>query len=112
MLGNATILVVQKSWPIANHLATAFERRGVRTFYARDAASALPFVHESELSAAVLDSESQVLCEALSQRRIPYVIYTGRSEVDDCVHRSVIRKPAASEEVISEVITLIGAAAQ
>jgi DNA-binding response OmpR family regulator len=108
MLGNATILIVQKSWQIANHLATAFERHGARSFYARDAASALPFVHELVLSAAVLDSESQVLCEALSQRHIPYVIYTGRSEVDDCDHGPMIRKPADSKEIISEVTALIG----
>lgn len=108
MLGNATILIVQKSWPIANHLATAFERRGARTFCAPDAASALPFVHEPELSAAVLDSESQLLCAALSQRHIPYVIYTGRSKVNDCDQGPMIRKPAASEEVVSEVSALIG----
>jgi DNA-binding response OmpR family regulator len=108
MLGNATILIVQKSWPIANNLATAFERHGARTFYAPDAASALPFVHGPELSAAVLDSESQLLCAALSQRQIPYVVYTARSEVNDCDRGPMIRKPAASEEIISEVTALIG----
>jgi DNA-binding response OmpR family regulator len=107
MLRNATILIVQKSWPIANHVATAFERRGARTFCAPDATSALPFVHDAELSAAVLDSESQLLCAALSQRQIPYAIYTARSEVNDCDHGPIIRKPAGSEEVISEVSVLI-----
>jgi DNA-binding response OmpR family regulator len=107
MLGNATILIVQKSWLIANNLATAFERYGARTFCAPDAALALPFVHVPELSAAVLDSESQVLCEGLSQRHIPYVIYTGRSEVDDCDHGPIIPKPLGLEKVISEVTALV-----
>jgi hypothetical protein len=63
---------------------------------------------DPNLSAAVLDSESEVLCARLAQRSIPFVMFTGRQQVPDkCAAAPLIRKPASVEDVVAEVKRLL-----
>ena len=77
------ILIVQKQWAIARDLALAFETKGARVLSARDAAAGLELADDPDLAAAVLDSDSAQLCRLLDEKQIPYVVYSGREQLDD-----------------------------
>ena len=104
------ILIVQKQWAIANGLTLAFETKGARVLSARDAATGLALADDPDLAAAVLDSDSPKLCRLLDAKDIPYVVYTGREQLDEeCAAGILIRKPASAEEVVASVERLLGA---
>ena len=77
---------------------------------ARGAAAALVLCDDPGLAAAVLDSDSAQLCRPLDEKHIPFVIYSGRVQLDDeCAGATVIPKPASAEEVVASVERLLGA---
>ena len=95
-----TILIVQKQWQIARQLVRAFESKGARVLSVRGAAAALELADDPDLAAAVLDSDSAQLCSLLDEKKVPYVVHSGRVQLDDeCARATVIPKPASAEEV-------------
>ena len=103
-----SILIVQKQWTIAHQIVLAFEARGARVLSVRGAAAALELADDPNLTAAVLDSDSALLCRLLDEKHIPYVIHSGRVQLDDeCAGATVIPKPASAEEVVASVERLL-----
>ena len=104
-----SILIVQKQWVIAREIVHAFETRGARVLSVRGAADALKLADDPDLAAAVLDSESAQLCRLLDEKKVPYVVHSGRVQLDDeWVGATVIPKPASAEEVVASVERLLG----
>jgi DNA-binding response OmpR family regulator len=74
----------------------------------RDAAAALELANDPDLAAAVLDSDSALLCRLLDEKHIPFVIHTGRVQLDDeRAGATVVPKPASAEEVVASVERLL-----
>ena len=106
-LSGRLILIVQP-WQFAKLLAAAFEAQGAHTLTTKDANTALPLADLPDLSAAVLDSNSDALGAKLAQRNIPFVLYSGRQEVTgNCAPAPLIRKPAPANEVVATVEQLL-----
>ena len=104
-----SILIVQRQWAIARELARAFEARGARVLSTRDAAVGLELANDPDLAAAVLDSDSALLCRLLDKKRIPFVILSGRAQLDDaCAGATVIPKPASAAAVVASVERFLG----
>ena len=104
-----SILIVQKQCAIAHQIVLAFEARGARVLSVRGAADALKLADDPDLAAAVLDSESAQLCRLLDEKEVPYVVHSGRVQLDDeCAGATVIPKPASAEEVVASVERLLG----
>ncbi len=104
-----SILIVQKQWAIAREMARAFEAEGARVLSVRDGAAGLKLVDDPDLAAAVLDSDSAQLCRLLDEKKVPYVVHSGRVHLDDeCAGATVIPKPATAEEVVASVERLLG----
>jgi DNA-binding response OmpR family regulator len=104
-----SILIVQKQWAIAHALALAFEAKGARVLSARSAPAGLELADDPDLAAAVLDSDSDQLCRLLDEKKISYVVYSGREQLDDeCADATLIRKPTSAEEVVASVARLLG----
>jgi hypothetical protein len=107
-LQGRVILIVQRSWLIARNLASAFEAKGARVLSTNNTRSAAEFVDEPGLSAAIVDSARRAICKKLSQRDIPFVVYTGRERIDDeCADGPTIRKPASAEVIVATVKRLL-----
>ena len=104
-----SILIFQKQWAIAHQIVLAFEARGARVLSVRGAAAALELADDPDLAAAVLDSDSALLCRLLDEKHIPFVIHTGRVQLDDQrAGVTVVPKPAGPEEVVAAVERLLG----
>ena len=75
----------------------------------RSAAVGLKIADDPDLAAAVLDSYSAQLCRLLDEKEVPYVIHSGRVQLDDeCAGATVVPKPATAEEVVAAVERLLG----
>jgi hypothetical protein len=111
-LEGRVILVVQRRWLIARQLRFVLEAKGARALLANGAASGHSLADAPELSAAVVDSDSALLCHKLDARSVPYVLYTGREQaVHECAETPVVKKPAGPEQVAAEVERLLQPAA-
>jgi hypothetical protein len=107
MLEDKTILVVQPKWLIAEALSLAPKARGANVLSAPDASTGLAFVSHPGLSAAVLNSESQEICAVLAQRNIPYLVYTGKIDVEGCDQGPIVYKPESAQASAAQVQQLI-----
>ena len=112
-LAGRLILVCEDEPLIALELADAFQKAGARTVITRSLRDAFVAAENGELSAAILDhalsdGDSTQLCERLKERGIPYVLYSGFSNLDaahgDAVH---ISKPATPEVIVTTVAGLL-----
>ena len=94
-LAGRLILIVEDEPLIALDLQSAFERAGAHVITTSALRNAVSLVEEDGLSAAVLDhalgdGNSSHLCERLTQRGIPFVIYSGFSGTEDaCKHAAL-----------------------
>ena len=101
-LHGRTILIVQQNWMIATALATAFEARGAQALLAKNSLPDLANV--PGLAAAVLGSHSRDLCQQLQERGVPFVLYSGQTEVDhECSASAIIQKPAPPADIATRV---------
>ena len=75
----------------------------------RSAAVGLKIADDPDLAAAVLDSYSAQLCRLLDEKEVPYVLHSGRVQLDDeCAGATVVPKPAGPREVVAAVERLLG----
>ena len=76
-------------------------------------ASAVAFVEQDGLSAAVLDralgdGDSSYVCGRLQERGIPFVIYSGFSETGGvCLHAPHVSKPADPQVLVTTIVGLL-----
>src|SRR5262249_42268616 len=85
-LSGRCVLVVQDGPLIAMDIGQALESAGASVFIAVTLDEALRVTEQGGLSAAVLDlvlgaSDGGALCARLRERAIPFVIYSGRSDI-------------------------------
>ena len=107
-LSGRAVLIVQRGWFVSRALASAFEAEGARVLRANSVRSSRPLVEQPDLTCAVLDSESRELCRRLKSRGIPFIMYTGREDIDaECAGAPVIKKPAKAQEVVALVKRLL-----
>ena len=106
-LRGRVILIVQRIWTIASALATEFEGKGAQVVVlAKNSHPDLADV--PNLAAAVLGNHSSDLCQQLRARGVPFVLYSGHSEIDhDCAAAAIIRKPAPPGEIVARVEGLL-----
>jgi DNA-binding response OmpR family regulator len=82
-LSGCAILVVEDEALIALHIADAFECAGARVVTSHSLKTALQLFEAEDWSAAVLDhilgdEDSSPLCHRLTERNIPFVLYSAR----------------------------------
>ena len=107
------ILVCEDEPIIALDIANAFTNAGARVVTAQSLRDALTAVEDGALSAVILDhalgdGDSSQLCERLKERKVPYVLHSGFSNLDgacgDAVH---VPKPASPDVLITTVAGLL-----
>ena len=84
---------------VASALAGAFEARGAEVVIVKEPAADLSDL--PHLAVAVLDGRSLELCRRLEVRRVPFVLYTARTEAP------TVEKPAAMADIVARVEQLM-----
>jgi DNA-binding response OmpR family regulator len=111
-LENVAVLIVDDEPLIALDLATLLEVEGATPIIAATASAALAMAIEHQVDAAVLEYKLQEtdcndLCEQLSERSIPFVIYTSWSNpVGACRCGPIVEKPQDASAVVNHLVVL------
>jgi len=107
-LAGRVILVVQRTWVIAQALSSSLEANGAEVLLSVDPRSASGLVDHPDLSAAILDGSSREVCQQLNARGIPYLLYTGSLQIDDaCAGAPVVLKPVSPSHVVEGLERLL-----
>ena len=107
------VLVVEDEPLVALHLQDFLERAGARVLLAHELATARVQAHHPELAAAVLDhglkqEDSSEICTILKKRHIPFVIYSGYSNVHgDCAEAELVHKPAPPQVLVATLASVL-----
>ena len=110
-LTGRTVLVVEDEPLISLEMAALFQSAGAKVRQARTLAEAAD--RADGLSAAVLDyklgSESvPALCSLLSERRIPFMFYTGYDDIQGSYPDAVVvQKPATAHALLTAMASLV-----
>jgi len=108
-----SILIVEDEPLIAMEVVEAFKAAGAVVTATFSFKQALILVEHDGLAAAILDhalgdSDSSRLCARLKERGVPFVIYTGFSNVKGhCADGPLVQKPAPATELIATVEALL-----
>jgi DNA-binding response OmpR family regulator len=112
-LKGRVILIVEDEPLIALQLTLAFEDEGAWVIRARTLKQALAGVEDCKLSAAVLDralsdGDTSTVCERMTERNIPFIIYSGYDRVDGAARDGVhVKKPVSMPELLAIVQCVI-----
>ena len=113
MLEGRSILIVEDEPLIALDLAEAFGPTGAVLTTTTTVQHALILARHDNLSAAILDhalpdGDCSALCEVLTHRDIPFIVYSGFSAGKDaCKDAPHVDKPADPEVLVTLVQDLI-----
>jgi DNA-binding response OmpR family regulator len=113
-LKGCTILVVEDEPLIVMDISMAFEGTGGHLTTTNTVKHAKLLVEHDGLSAAILDhalsdGDSTSLCTRLTERGIPYLIYSGLKIADGpCKDAPHLMKPASHEQLLNAMEALIG----
>jgi DNA-binding response OmpR family regulator len=110
-----SIMIVEDEPLIALDLHAALCAVGAGIIAATDAAEALRLISRNEISAAVIDvklgeRDSFDVCQALFQRRVPFLFYTGHAHAEllkAWPDAPVFTKPARTFEVVACIADLV-----
>jgi len=111
-LAGHLVLVVEDEPLVAFHVQEFLKGAGARVLLAHALPSARVHARHPELSAAVLDhglktDDTSEICTILKERDIPFVLYSGYSNVQgDCADGELVPKPAPPHILVA---TLAGA---
>ena len=103
------ILVVEDEPLVALDVIRGLEAGGARVISARTHADALIKAEDPDLSAAVLDhglreGDSSEVCEKLKARNIPFVLYSGYSNIEGaCAAGVQVDKPSHPAVLVTTV---------
>jgi DNA-binding response OmpR family regulator len=106
-LERRSILVVEDQPLIAMDISQAFEPTGAAITTTTTLKHALILVEHKGLSGAILDhalgdGDSSLLCARLTERGVPFLIYSGLPTVKGaCADAMHIQKPATDETLIA-----------
>jgi DNA-binding response OmpR family regulator len=112
-LDGRSILIVEDEPLIALDITQQFEASGAALTTTNSLHQALILVEHDGLSGAILDhslgdGNSSQLCARLTERGIPFLIYSGYPRVDGaCAGALHIGKPSAPGELVAVMETLI-----
>jgi DNA-binding response OmpR family regulator len=112
-LQGCTILVVEDEPLITLDISMAFEKAGAHLTTTNTVKHARLLVEHDGLSAAILDhalpdGDATSLCKRLTERGIPFLMYSGISTTDDaCKHAPRLDKPATHEQLRDAMEALI-----
>lgn len=109
-LEGCTILLVEDEPLIAMDIADELMMQGAQVHNVASVDDARAILDEATVSAAVLDyrladGTADELCERLTDMGIPFVIYSGYTEVEGaCSKWGIVRKPAAPSALVGMII--------
>ena len=107
------ILVVEDQPLVALDIADSLAKAGATVLSAATLQEGLPLAEHPQLSAAILDfglrdGDSGLLCARLTERGIPFIIYTGYDQVHEaCRAGLLVQKPAPPETLLRTVAQLL-----
>jgi DNA-binding response OmpR family regulator len=108
-LNGREVLIVEDEPLISLEIARAFRKVGAFITATSTLKQALNLVEHDGLAVAIVDhvlrdGDSTLLCERLTDRGIPFVIYSGFNKVKGaCKAGTLVRKPAAGEALVATV---------
>ena len=112
-LAGRLILVCEDEPLIAMDIENAFTAAGARVIKVRSLRDALVAAEDGALSAAILDhalsdGDSSQLCERLKERNLPFVLYSGFSELEGSCGEAVhVPKPTNPKVLVTTVVGLL-----
>ena len=114
-LRGCSIMIVEDEPLIALDLHSALYAVGAGIIAETDAAEALRLISRNDISAAVIDvrlgeRDSFDVCQALFQRRVPFLFYTGHAHAEllkEWPDVPVFSKPARTLEVVACIADLV-----
>jgi DNA-binding response OmpR family regulator len=107
------ILIVEDEPLIALEIASAFREVGANTTTTTTLKQALTLVDHDGLAVAILDhslrdGDSTVLCDRLRARNVPFVLYSGLTELKGAAAGGLlVEKPASAAVLIAAVEGLL-----
>ena len=112
-LDGRSILIVEDEPLIVMDITQQFEPTGAALTTTNSLHQAMTLVEHDGLSGAILDhslgdGNSSLLCARLTQRGIPYLIYSGHTIIEGaCAGALHVNKPAARGELVAAMESLI-----
>jgi DNA-binding response OmpR family regulator len=112
-LDDHIILLVEDEPFILADVQQALESVGARVLPATTVAEALALLASEAVTASILDFKLQGgtaddLCHQLTERKIPFVIYSGYTNVEgDCNKWDIVSKPADPRELVTRVLRVL-----
>jgi DNA-binding response OmpR family regulator len=112
-LTGRVVLVVEDEPLIALDIAQAIEAAGARAISTHSIAAALRAIEDPSVTAAIVDhalgdGDSSQICERLSERNIPHVVYSGFPSIDGvCAEAPHVSKPARPSMLVATVAGLL-----
>lgn len=116
-LDDHTILLVEDEPYIQMDIQQGLEEAGARVVAACTVQAALELLESEPITASILDFKLQGgtaddLCHQLTQRKIPFVIYSGYTNVEgECSKWDIVRKPADPRDLVTRVLSVLIASA-
>src|SRR5262245_2064071 len=107
------ILVVEDQPLLALEITDSLKKAGAYVLTAATLQDGLRLAEHPQLSAAILDfalgqQDCDPLCVRLSERRIPFVIYTGYPEVSvACSLGMLVQKPATPQTLLAVLAQIL-----
>lgn len=109
-LAGCCILVVEDEPLVMMDMVNQLEAEGAVVLKAHNLADALSKCETPGLTAAILDhqlrqSDTSAVCERLNQLNVPFVIYSGYSQLAGaCSKGELIEKPASTQTLVIAVL--------
>lgn len=102
-------MIIEDDVLVALDIQQAFEHQGARTTTTRTVAAALLAIEDPSLAAAIVDhalgdGDSSVLCQRLKERDVPFITYSGHTNIDGaCAGTMHLTKPTSGSLLVSTV---------
>jgi DNA-binding response OmpR family regulator len=112
-LDDQTILLVEDEPFILADIQQELEKVGARVLPASTVKEALALLAAEPVTASILDFKLQGgtaddLCQQLTERKIPFVIYSGYTDVEgECNKWEIVSKPADPRELVTRVLRVL-----
>ena len=112
-LDDQVILLVEDEPFILADIQQELERAGAHVVPATTVQEALALLDSEPVTASILDFKLQGgtaddLCHQLTQRKIPFVIYSGYTNVEgECSKWDIVSKPADPRELVTRVLRVL-----
>jgi DNA-binding response OmpR family regulator len=113
-LNGRSILIVEDNTLIRMDIAQAFQKAGAEVRTATTLREAFAIVESEEVSAAILDhvlgdGDSNRLGERLKDRGIPFIMYSGYTDLEGaCTGAPHVNKPATGDVLVTTIEGLLG----